>query len=100
MSLFCLGPSGASREQENDTLTPLAKTRVALERKATRGDVQAARELRENADHYYGSASGAEHWPALLGHGGEAVAVPVAQELATVRAIIEAARKRYDSRSD
>ena len=72
-----MGPSGKAREQESETLTPLAKTRAALVRKAARGEVQAARELRENADHYHGSASGATHWPQLLGHGGVAVEVPV-----------------------
>jgi hypothetical protein len=56
--------SGA-REKESDTLTPLAKTRKALERKAAAGDVYAARELREHSDWYYGSATG-DAWKALL----------------------------------
>jgi hypothetical protein len=56
MSLFRLGPSGQTRVQENDTLTSLPKTRAALERKAAAGDVQAARELRENRDYYYEAA--------------------------------------------
>jgi hypothetical protein len=55
---ICAGPSRLpARKEENDTITPLAKIR-ALERKAASGDVQAARELREHADWYYGSAQG------------------------------------------
>ena len=53
-------------EQQGDTLTPLAKTRSALERKAGSGDVQAARELREHAGHYYGSATAGTAWTELL----------------------------------
>jgi len=62
-----------------DTLTPLAKTRAALERKAAQGDVQAARELRENADHYYGSAATGDAWTKALDE----------HQLAVVRACIE-----------
>ena len=90
-----------AREEENDNLTPLAKTRAALESKAAKGDVQAARELREHHDHYYGSAAGGDAWPALLGTGADApVPVPVEAELATVRAIIDAALKRPDSQAE
>jgi hypothetical protein len=86
-----------AREQENDTLTPLAKTRSALERKAASGDVQAARELREHVEHYYGSATSTDAWTELLGWGDdEPVYVPVEQELSTVRAIIAHARERAD----
>jgi hypothetical protein len=71
-------------KQENDTVTPLVKIRAALERKAARGDVQAARELRENADYCYGSASGGERWPSLLGADSDVpVDVRVAQVLAS-----------------
>jgi hypothetical protein len=72
-----------SREQESDTTTPLAKTRAALERKAASGDVQAARELREHADWYYGSATG-DAWKELL----------TPEELATILSIFDAAQKR------
>jgi hypothetical protein len=72
-----------AREKESDTLTPLAKTRTALERKAASGDVLAARELRENADWYYGSAAG-DAWKELL----------TPEELATILSIFDAAQKR------
>jgi hypothetical protein len=72
-----------AREKESDTLTPLTKTRTALERKAASGDVLAARELRENADWYYGSATG-DAWKELL----------TPEELATILSIFDAAKKR------
>jgi hypothetical protein len=77
------GTSGEAREKESDTLTPLAKTRTALERKAASGDVLAARELRESADWYYGSATG-DAWKGLL----------TEDELDQVLAIFDAAQKR------
>jgi hypothetical protein len=43
--VFELKRSGRRREQESDALTPLDKTRSALEAKAAKGDVYAAREL-------------------------------------------------------
>jgi hypothetical protein len=70
-----------AREQESD---PLAKTRTALERKAASGDVQAARELREHADYYYGSATTGDAWKELL----------TAEELALITSTLEAARAR------
>jgi hypothetical protein len=50
--------SGAreAREQDIDTLTPLAKQRKALEKKAESGDVYAIRELREHHEYWYGTA--------------------------------------------
>jgi hypothetical protein len=73
-----------AREQESDALTPLDKTRSALEAKAAKGDVYAARELREHADHYYGSAATGDAWKELL----------TAEELETVLAVFDAARSR------
>ena len=76
----------SAREQESDTLTPLAKTRTALERKAASCDVQAARELREHADWYYGAAQG-DAWKELL----------TEEELATIEACLQAAHDRATS---
>jgi hypothetical protein len=45
-----------TRERESDALTPLAKQRKALEKKAEAGDVYAIRELREHHDYWYGQA--------------------------------------------
>jgi hypothetical protein len=45
-----------SRERGSDALTPLAKQRKALEKKAEAGDVYAIRELREHHDYWYGQA--------------------------------------------
>jgi hypothetical protein len=75
--------SGA-REQASDALTPLDKTRSALEAKAAKGNVYAARELREHADHYYGSAATGDAWKELL----------TAEVLETVLAVFDAARSR------
>jgi hypothetical protein len=71
------------REQESDALNPRGKTRSALEAKAAKGDVSAARELREHADWYYGSAQG-DAWKALL----------TEEELETVLSIFDAAIAR------
>jgi hypothetical protein len=48
-----------ARTQESDALTAVAKTRKALEDKAGKGDVYAARELREHHDYWYGTADAA-----------------------------------------
>jgi hypothetical protein len=57
-----------------------------------RRDTYAVRELREHRDYWYGSAAAGDQWPSLLGAESDIpVQVPVAQELATVRAIIDAA---------
>jgi hypothetical protein len=48
-----------AREQGSDALTPLAKQRKALEKKAEAGDVYAIRELREHHDYWYGTADAA-----------------------------------------
>jgi hypothetical protein len=55
--------------------------------------VLAARELREHADWYYGSATG-DAWKELLGTGGPALSVPVESELPTILSIFDAARSR------
>jgi hypothetical protein len=70
-------------ESKSDALTPLDKTRKALEKKAAAGDVYAARELREHADWYYGSAHG-DAWQELL----------TEDELDTVLKILGEARSR------
>jgi hypothetical protein len=49
--------------------------------------VQAARDLRENADHYYGSATAGEAWTQLL----------TDKQLVAVRAIIRDAREERES---
>jgi hypothetical protein len=45
-----------TRERESDALTPLAKQRKALEKKAENGDTYAIRELREHREYWYGQA--------------------------------------------
>jgi hypothetical protein len=84
LSLSSSGPSGRGSRATSDALTPLDKTRSALEAKAAKGDVYAARELREHADHYYGSAATGDAWKELL----------TAEELETVLAVFDAARSR------
>jgi hypothetical protein len=67
LSLFRVGPSrGLAREHKSDAFTPHAKTRAALERKATSGDVQAARELREHESYWYPNAAAHGDWMAAL----------------------------------
>ena len=47
---------GSRRKGKTPSLDPLAKQRKALEKKAEGGDVYAIRELRENAEYWYGQA--------------------------------------------
>jgi hypothetical protein len=75
--------SAAKRSGPQADLDPQAKTRKALETKAGKGDVYAARELREHSDWYYGSATG-DAWKALL----------TDDELTTVMSIFDAAHNR------
>jgi hypothetical protein len=56
--------------------------------------VQAARELREHADHYCGSAATGDAWKEALGGGGQPVEVPEESELPTILAIFDAAIAR------
>jgi hypothetical protein len=83
MSLSGAGPSGRPESKRATPSSDATRPALPWRPKAAKGDVYAARELREHSDWYYGSAQG-DAWKELL----------TEAELQTIQAILQAARHR------